>query len=142
MTPSMAANTTQIEMQVIDSHTEGEPTRLVVAGGPPLGHGPLSERKALFARDFDHYRVLAANEPRGYDAVVGALLCEPVDSSCAAGLIFFFIGVIEALARKRHAVANPWGPGATTLEWTLPSPVPFHTFETLPRIDAQSAHHA
>jgi 4-hydroxyproline epimerase len=89
MTQSIAANTTRIEMKVIDSHTEGEPTRLVVAGGPPLGHGPLSERKALFARDFDHYRVLAANEPRGYDAVVGALLCEPVDSSCAAGLIFF-----------------------------------------------------
>ncbi len=85
----MAPNTTRIEMQVIDSHTEGEPTRLVVAGGPPLGNGPLSERKALFARDFDHYRVLAANEPRGYDAVVGALLCEPVDSNCAAGLIFF-----------------------------------------------------
>ena len=85
----MAPNTTRIEMQVIDSHTEGEPTRLVVAGGPPLGNGSLSERKALFARDFDHYRVLAANEPRGYDAVVGALLCEPVDRSCAAGLIFF-----------------------------------------------------
>ncbi len=79
----------RIEMQVIDSHTEGEPTRMVIAGGPPLGNGPLSERKALFARDFDHYRALAANEPRGYDAVVGALLCEPVDSSCAAGLIFF-----------------------------------------------------
>ena len=85
----MAPNTTRIEMQVIDTHTEGEPTRLVVAGGPPLGNGSLSERKALFARDFDHYRVLAANEPRGYDAVVGALLCEPVDRSCAAGLIFF-----------------------------------------------------
>lgn len=85
----MAQNMTRMEMQVIDSHTEGEPTRLVVAGGPPLGNGSLSERKALFARDFDHYRVLAANEPRGYDAVVGALLCEPVDSSCAAGLIFF-----------------------------------------------------
>jgi 4-hydroxyproline epimerase len=85
----MAPNMTRIEMQVIDSHTEGEPTRLVVAGGPPLGDSPLSERKARFARDFDHYRVLAANEPRGYDAVVGALLCEPVDRSCAAGLIFF-----------------------------------------------------
>ncbi|MFM7332159.1 MAG: proline racemase family protein [Brachymonas sp.] len=79
----------KIEMQVIDSHTEGEPTRMVVAGGPLLGHGSLFERRALFAKAFDHYRSLTANEPRGYDAVVGALLCEPVDTSCAAGLIFF-----------------------------------------------------
>jgi 4-hydroxyproline epimerase len=78
-----------IEMQVIDSHTEGEPTRMVIAGGPPLGSGSLFERRAVFARDFDRYRSLAANEPRGYDAVVGALLCEPQDQSCAAGLIFF-----------------------------------------------------
>ena len=76
-------------MRVIDSHTEGEPTRLVVEGGPDLGTGPLSERRAIFARDFDSYRSFAVNEPRGYDALVGALLCEPVDSSCAAGLIFF-----------------------------------------------------
>jgi 4-hydroxyproline epimerase len=76
-------------MQVIDSHTEGEPTRLVVSGGPPLGTGSMAQRLEIFARDFDHYRAFAANEPRGYDAVVGALLCEPVDSSCAAGLIFF-----------------------------------------------------
>ena len=39
--------------------------------------------------------------------------------------------------KKRPAPANPWGEGATTLEWTLPSPPPFHQFETLPRIDAQ-----
>ncbi len=79
----------KINMQVIDSHTEGEPTRMVIAGGPPLGNGSLHERRALFASQFDHYRSFAANEPRGYDAVVGALLCEPVDTSCAAGLIFF-----------------------------------------------------
>jgi 4-hydroxyproline epimerase len=78
-----------IQMQVIDSHTEGEPTRMVIAGGPPLGSGSLFDRRALFAKEFDHYRSLAANEPRGYDAVVGALLCEPLDASCAAGLIFF-----------------------------------------------------
>jgi 4-hydroxyproline epimerase len=76
-------------MKVIDSHTEGEPTRMVVAGGPPLGNGTMAERRAIFAAKYDHYRSFAANEPRGYDAVVGALLCEPVDKSCAAGLIFF-----------------------------------------------------
>ncbi|MGL4291770.1 MAG: proline racemase family protein, partial [Phreatobacter sp.] len=76
-------------MRVIDSHTEGEPTRLIVEGGPPLGGGPLAERRRLFAENFDHYRSFAVNEPRGYDALVGALLCEPEDRTCAAGLIFF-----------------------------------------------------
>jgi len=76
-------------MRVIDSHTEGEPTRVIVEGGPPLGWGPLSERRKRFAEQFDHYRRFAVNEPRGYDAIVGALLCEPEDKSCAAGVIFF-----------------------------------------------------
>ncbi len=76
-------------MRVIDSHTEGEPTRLIVQGGPDLGTGPLSERRALFARDFDRVRSFAVNEPRGYDALVGGLLCAPQDPTCAAGIIFF-----------------------------------------------------
>jgi 4-hydroxyproline epimerase len=76
-------------MRVIDSHTEGEPTRVIVEGGPLLGDGPLAERRKRFAQEFDHYRSFAVNEPRGYDALVGALLCEPVDKSCAAGVIFF-----------------------------------------------------
>ncbi len=76
-------------MKVIDSHTEGEPTRMIVEGGPPLGNGPLPERLKRFAAEFDRYRSFAVNEPRGNDAVVGALLCEPVNPACAAGLIFF-----------------------------------------------------
>jgi 4-hydroxyproline epimerase len=76
-------------VRVIDSHTEGEPTRVIVDGGPPLGDGPLAERRARFAREFDHVRSFAVNEPRGHDAIVGALLCEPHDPSCAAGVIFF-----------------------------------------------------
>ncbi len=76
-------------MRVIDSHTEGEPTRMIIEGGPPLGGGPLSVRLRRFSAEFDHYRSFAVNEPRGNEALVGALLCEPVDSSCAAGLIFF-----------------------------------------------------
>ncbi len=76
-------------MHVIDSHTEGEPTRVIVDGGPPLGRGPLRERLARFAAEFDHVRRFAVNEPRGHDAMVGALLCEPHDASCAAGVIFF-----------------------------------------------------
>jgi cytochrome c oxidase subunit 1 len=50
------------------------------------------------------------------------------------GLLIFFIGVAHAFIRKEHAAANPWGPGATTLEWTLSSPPPFHQFNVLPRI--------
>jgi 4-hydroxyproline epimerase len=76
-------------MRVIDSHTEGEPTRVIVEGGPLLGDGPLAERRARFAREFDHIRRFAVNEPRGHDAIVGALLCEPHDKSCVAGVIFF-----------------------------------------------------
>jgi len=52
----------------------------------------------------------------------------------AVGLVIFFIGVAEAFMKKRVAAANPWGEGATTLEWTLSSPPPFHQFEVLPRI--------
>jgi cytochrome c oxidase subunit 1 len=50
------------------------------------------------------------------------------------GVLVFLWSVIDAFARKRPAAANPWGPGATTLEWTLPSPPPFHQWEVLPRI--------
>jgi cytochrome c oxidase subunit 1 len=50
------------------------------------------------------------------------------------GILIFFFGVAEAFAKKRLAGANPWGAGATTLEWTLSSPPPFHQFETLPRV--------
>ena len=76
-------------MRVVDSHTEGEPTRLVVEGGPPLGRGPLAQRRRRFAEEFGHVRRFVVNEPRGFDALVGALLCEPEDPTCAAGLIFF-----------------------------------------------------
>lgn len=76
-------------MKVIDSHTEGEPTRVVISGGPDVGTGPLSERVVRFRESGDKFRQFAINEPRAFDAVVGALLCEPEDSSCAAGVIFF-----------------------------------------------------
>jgi cytochrome c oxidase subunit 1 len=50
------------------------------------------------------------------------------------GLIVFLFGIAQAFARKQHAANNPWGVGATTFEWTLPSPPAFHSYETLPRI--------
>ncbi len=76
-------------MRVIDSHTEGAPTRVIVDGGPGLGAGSLRERLERFRDRADSCRRFAISEPRGSDAVVGALLCEPVDEACAAGVIFF-----------------------------------------------------
>ena len=77
------------KVRVIDSHTGGEPTRLVISGGPDLGQGPLSERLRRFRQEHDDFRSAVVNEPRGSDVVVGGLLCEPVDRSCAAGVIYF-----------------------------------------------------
>ncbi|MBI1311060.1 hydroxyproline-2-epimerase [bacterium] len=76
-------------MRFIDSHTEGEPTRVIIAGGPDLGTGSLRERRTRFRETADDFRKCVINEPRGWDALVGALLCEPQDPSCAAGVIFF-----------------------------------------------------
>jgi 4-hydroxyproline epimerase len=80
--------TTQ-RIQVIDSHTGGEPTRLVIAGGPDLGRGSIAERRDVFRRRFDDFRAAVINEPRGSDVLVGALLCPPSDPACVAGVIFF-----------------------------------------------------
>src|SRR5262245_17352221 len=81
---------------VIDSHTGGEPTRVVVAGGPDLGSDSLVQRREIFRQRFDDFRSAIVNEPRGNDAIVGALLCTVVDSTCAAGVIFFNnVGVLN-----------------------------------------------
>jgi 4-hydroxyproline epimerase len=83
----MAANKDKV--WVIDSHTGGEPTRVVIAGGPDLGRGPIAERQERFKNEFDDFRRAVVNEPRGSDVIVGALLCEPSNSECSAGVIFF-----------------------------------------------------
>jgi 4-hydroxyproline epimerase len=77
------------QIKIIDTHTGGEPTRVVIAGGPELGGGPLASRSELFQRKFGHFRSAIVQEPRGSDVMVGALLVEPEDKSCAAGVIFF-----------------------------------------------------
>ncbi len=76
-------------IQVIDSHTGGEPTRVVVAGGPDLGGGSLAEQRQRFRSQHDRFRRAVICEPRGSDVIVGALLCPPSDSLCATGVIFF-----------------------------------------------------
>ncbi len=76
-------------VRIIDSHTGGEPTRVVLSGVPPLGDGLLAERRERFREQFDRYRTALVGEPRGMAAMVGALLCVPVNPACAAGVIFF-----------------------------------------------------
>lgn len=76
-------------IRVIDSHTEGEPTRVVLSGGPDLGGGSLRDRLQRFRDTADDFRRAVILEPRGSEALVGALLCEPVDSTCVAGVIYF-----------------------------------------------------
>lgn len=114
-------------IRVIDSHTGGEPTRVVVRGGPDLGAGPLSHRLQRFREQHDDFRSAVVNEPRGSDVMVGALLCEPTDPACAAGVIFFnnvgylgmcghgTIGMVATLAHMgriqpgRHLIETPVG---------------------------------
>src|SRR5687768_9259967 len=76
-------------VHVIDSHTGGESTRTVISGGPDLGTGSMAQRLARLQTEHDSFRSAVVNEPRGSDVLVGAWLCEPTDSSCTAGVIFF-----------------------------------------------------
>ena len=105
-----------IAIRVIDSHTAGEPTRLVMEGGPQLGEGPLEQRLRRFREEYDHYRRAIVNEPRGSDTVVGALLVRPHRPDCQLGVIFFnnvgflgmcghgTIGLIASLASAGRCV--------------------------------------
>lgn len=77
------------EVRTIDSHTEGEPTRVVVEGIPDLGSGGAAERARRFREDHDGFRSAVCNEPRGFDAMVGALLLPPDDPGAVAQVIFF-----------------------------------------------------
>lgn len=81
-------------MFVIDSHTGGEPTRVVVDGGPDLGTGPLAERARRLAEDHEAFYRSLMLEPRGQPAMVGALLVEPVDQGCVTGVIYFDAGAV------------------------------------------------
>ncbi len=73
----------------VDSHTAGEPTRVIIDGGPNLGQGSVAAQLGVLRERYDHIRAGAVNEPRGSDMLVGALLCAPSDQTCAAGVIFF-----------------------------------------------------
>jgi 4-hydroxyproline epimerase len=120
-------------VRVIDSHTAGEPTRVVVDGIPDLGGGPLADRVRVFREKHDRFRSAVVNEPRGSDVIVGALLVEPHDASCEVGVIFFnnvgpigmcghgTIGLVTTLAHTgrlrpgTHRIDTPVGAVSATL---------------------------
>jgi len=77
------------KIEVIDSHTAGEPTRCVLSGGPDLGGGSLMERMATLRRDHDGMRRAILCEPRGSDVVVGAWIMEADTPDCLAAVVFF-----------------------------------------------------
>jgi 4-hydroxyproline epimerase len=123
----MVFSETSRRVRVLDSHTEGEPTRVVLEGGPDLGEGPLSDRLEVFRAKYDGFRSGVSCEPRGSEVVVGALLCKPVNPNCATGVIFFndvgylgmcghgTIGVVRSLAHLgriqpgKHCIETPVG---------------------------------
>lgn len=93
-------------VRVIDSHTEGEPTRVVVAGGPEVGAGAESARRALMGPRWGFCRGVVL-EPRGSDVLVGALLVEPKDRTCCAGAVFFNnVGVLGMCGHGTIGVAR------------------------------------
>ncbi len=114
-------------IRVIDTHTGGEPTRVVIAGGPELGSGTMAQRRERFANRFDDWRRAITCEPRGSECMVGAMLTPPERGDSLCGVVFFnnvgflgmcghgTIGVAVALAHigraapGRHAIDTPVG---------------------------------
>ena len=120
-------------IHVIDSHTGGEPTRVVVDGFPQLRGETLSDRAVDLAARYRRLATELVDEPRGNEAMVAALLIEPADERCAAGVIFFdralvlgmcghgMIGLVETLrwlgrlGPGEHLVETPVGVIPVTL---------------------------
>jgi 4-hydroxyproline epimerase len=127
------------QIHIIDSHTGGEPTRLVVDGGPELGRGSVATQLRALSEQHDWLRRATVNEPRGNDVIVGALLCQPGDPTCSAGVIFFnnvgylgmcghgTIGLMASLAYLgriapgTHRVETPVGVVEATLHPLTPT---------------------
>jgi len=106
-------------LRVIDSHTGGEPTRVVLEGSIPLEGTTMAERRDDFRNRFDHFRSGIVNEPRGSDVLVGAVLTPPVTPGAVAGMVFFnnvgylgmcghgTIGVVETLRHLGRIEPGP-----------------------------------
>lgn len=93
-------------IRVIDSHTEGEPTRVVVSGVSGIEGATMAEKRENFRRDWDWLRSAVVCEPRGNEAMVGAMLCDPVEPDCVTGVIFFNnVGVLHGCLHATMGVA-------------------------------------
>lgn len=122
-------------IRVIDTHTGGEPTRVVIAGGPDLGLGTMHARRAVFASQFDDWRQAIVCEPRGSDVMVGALLTPPERSDSLAGVVFFnnvgFLGMCGH-GTMGVAVALAYQGRVTQGKYALDTPAGQVWFELLP----------
>lgn len=126
----LMSNTDFHHLKIIDSHTCGEPTRVIIEtpnGVSGLDNGSMMDRRIIMSNDYDWIRTTCLHEPRGHNAMVGALLCEPVNPDCIAGVIFFnnvgylnscihgTIGVTASLAHMgkiatgKHRIETPIG---------------------------------
>lgn len=112
-------------VRAIDTHTAGEPTRVVYEGGPNLGGGPIAERVALFRERHDEFRSAVVNEPRGSDLMVGALLLPPDDPEHATAAIYF--NNVGALGMCGHGTIGV----AVALHYLGAIGLGSHTFETV-----------
>ncbi len=121
-------------VEIVDSHTAGEPTRVVIRGGPALGAGSMAERLVTFRESHDDFRAAVVNEPRGSDIVVGGLLCEPQDPACACGVLFF--NNVGTLAMCGHGMIGV----VTTLAWLGRLAAGVHHIETPAGVVKTSLH--
>ena len=145
-------------IKIIDSHTGGEPTRVVISGGPDLGSDALANRVERFRNDHDDFRSTVVNEPRGSEVLIGALLVEPEEASSAAGVIFFnnvgylgmcghgTIGLVRTLEHMgkigpgKHTIETPVGTIEAELEadrFVSITNVPSHRFAKDVSIDVE-----
>ncbi|MBF8728826.1 MULTISPECIES: 4-hydroxyproline epimerase [Pseudomonas] len=120
-------------IHVIDSHTGGEPTRLVMSGFPAVAGQTMSQKRDALRNEHDQWRRATLLEPRGNDVLVGALYCEPVSPDATCGVIFFnntgylgmcghgTIGLVASLHHLgmiepgEHKIDTPVGPVNATL---------------------------
>ena len=92
--PIVTAHQIPTTLEVVDSHTEGEPTRVVVDGWPELHGHSMTERRAELEQTHDHLRRAVVLEPRGHSAVVGALLTPPVGPESEVGVTWGCAGMV------------------------------------------------
>jgi 4-hydroxyproline epimerase len=134
----------------LDSHTGGEPTRLITEGFPDLGRGTVAEQLSRLKTDFDTFRTQVLCEPRGNDVLVGALLVPPADPTCQLGVVYFnnvgylgmcghgTIGLIASLSYQgkitpgTYRIETPVGVVEATLHPLTPSPIPMEEGRAYP----------